>query len=313
MLLVLTNQQDFAVDHTILRLEERGVPFIRVNSEDVADSQFTFDIDAAVVARTMRSREREINVADITSVWLRRQLQPSLSSIRPEDRAFAATEMRFFLDAFFFCLRDCTWVNSPYATYLGERKLHVLERAAQLGLAVPRTIATNNPTSFHERPPGQWIAKPLYQGLHSTRGQLQAVYTQRLEDYGEIENDEIRLVPCIYQAEVPRGRDLRLTFVGDHAFGATVLADTLQEVDWRRPESRARFERYEIPDALFQSCRRLMNDLGLTYGAFDFIEDRDGKPWFLEVNPAGEFAWLEVQLGFLIRDALIDLFSRGVS
>ena len=54
-----------------------------------------------------------------------------------------------------------------------------------------------------------------------------------------------------------------------------------------------------------------MDDLGLSYGAFDFIEDVHGQPWFLEVNPAGEFAWLEVQLGFPIRDAFISTFRQS--
>jgi glutathione synthase/RimK-type ligase-like ATP-grasp enzyme len=312
MLIILSNKQDFAADYTILRLEERNVPFLRINSEDIGTMQFTFDVGEGSVIRRIRTATRDVDLRDVTAVWLRRQLQPSMAWIRTEDRAFATTELRHFLDSFLM-LHRCNWVNSPESTQLGERKLYVLERAVALGLPVPRTIATNDPISFRERPLSTWVAKPIYQGIHAASGRLQALYTQRLSDFGPIEDEQIKALPCIFQEEVSRGRDLRLTFVGEHGFGASVIANTDTDVDWRRPESKARFEPYPIPASLARWCHLLMSDLGLTYGAFDFIEDRDGRPWFLEVNPAGEFAWLEVQLGLKIRDSLIDAFTGSTS
>ena len=52
----------------------------------------------------------------------------------------------------------------------------------------------------------------------------------------------------------------------------------------------------------------MLYDLGLVYGAFDFIRTPDDDLVFLEVNPTGEWAWLEDQLGFPMRDAFIHLF-----
>ena len=52
-------------------------------------------------------------------------------------------------------------------------------------------------------------------------------------------------------------------------------------------------------------------ELGLRYGAFDFIRAPSGDLVFLELNPTGEWAWLEEELGFGLRDAFIELLYRG--
>jgi glutathione synthase/RimK-type ligase-like ATP-grasp enzyme len=285
------------------------VPFVRFNSEDIEEMRFTLEVSPDGSSRRLISRSRTVDFADIGAVWFRRQLQSSANWIAADDRSFAATELRHYLDSFVM-QHSARWINSPAATFRAERKLFVLERARALGIRAPHTVATNDVESFRRRPAANWIVKPIYQGLHSSNGSLRALYTQRLSDFREVTDDEIGAVPCILQEEIIRGRDLRVTCVGPRTFGATVVADTIQQVDWRRPESNARFEPTKISDEISRWCHLLMEDLGLAYGAFDFIEDREGKSWFLEVNPAGEFAWLEVQLGLPIRDALIDVFEE---
>ena len=52
----------------------------------------------------------------------------------------------------------------------------------------------------------------------------------------------------------------------------------------------------------------MLQTLGLVYGAFDFIRTPRGEDVFLEVNPTGEWAWLENSLGFPMRDAFVELF-----
>ncbi|MCA9643039.1 MAG: hypothetical protein KC492_20215, partial [Myxococcales bacterium] len=40
-------------------------------------------------------------------------------------------------------------------------------------------------------------------------------------------------------------------------------------------------------------ARSLMEALGLRFGRLDFVLDKEGTLWFLEVNPNGQFAWLD--------------------
>ncbi len=40
-----------------------------------------------------------------------------------------------------------------------------------------------------------------------------------------------------------------------------------------------------------------MGELDLRYGALDFVVDRYDRWWFLEVNPNGQWLWLEQATG----------------
>ena len=51
----------------------------------------------------------------------------------------------------------------------------------------------------------------------------------------------------------------------------------------------------------------LMDRLDLNYGAIDIIVTPDGRHVFLEINPVGEFFWLELRPGFAISDAIADV------
>ena len=58
---------------------------------------------------------------------------------------------------------------------------------------------------------------------------------------------------------------------------------------------------------------KLMRRLGLRYGAADVIRTPDGRYVFLEVNPAGEFAWIEAAAGLPISDAIADLLVSAAA
>ena len=50
-----------------------------------------------------------------------------------------------------------------------------------------------------------------------------------------------------------------------------------------------------------------MDYFSLNYGAIDIILTPDGRHVFLELNPSGEFFWLERTPGLPISDAIADL------
>jgi D-alanine-D-alanine ligase-like ATP-grasp enzyme len=77
-------------------------------------------------------------------------------------------------------------------------------------------------------------------------------------------------------------------------------------VDWRNPLCIDKLD-YSVttldpPIELF--CLEMLRELGLQFGAFDFIVDKEGELYFLEVNPNGQWYWLEDMAGVLISDAI---------
>lgn len=305
---------DFAADYVIVRLKERGVPYFRVNSEAIAESAITVENTGGTWMAHLSNASGTVVFEEVTSVWLRRRIQARSTRATVEDNAYAAGELDVLLESVFASI-GARWINPSMSTHLAERKLYVLRVASEVGFKVPATVATNSPSTFARQVAPRsagWIAKPLYHGVAVRNGDLFAVQTRRLSDLGVLSPETIAASPTIFQEEVPRGRDLRLTVVGDRVFGAAVRWDAERHVDWRARDAAARFEAMRVDPLLEARVLAMMARLGLVYGAIDLIETPSGDCVFLEVNPAGEFAWLEVQLGLPIRDALIDEMTRSI-
>ena len=64
---------------------------------------------------------------------------------------------------------------------------------------------------------------------------------------------------------------------------------------------------HQLPAELEKRLLSFMRYFGLNYGAVDFILTPDGRYVFLEVNPVGEFFWLERNPGLPISAAIADL------
>jgi glutathione synthase/RimK-type ligase-like ATP-grasp enzyme len=64
---------------------------------------------------------------------------------------------------------------------------------------------------------------------------------------------------------------------------------------------------YQLPSDVEEKILCLMDHFSLNYGAIDIILTPDGKHIFLELNPCGEFFWLERTPGLPISDAIADL------
>jgi glutathione synthase/RimK-type ligase-like ATP-grasp enzyme len=63
---------------------------------------------------------------------------------------------------------------------------------------------------------------------------------------------------------------------------------------------------HELPVETADRCRRLVGALGLTYGAIDLIVTTEGDYVLLEVNPAGQYLWLEEAAQLPITEAVCD-------
>jgi glutathione synthase/RimK-type ligase-like ATP-grasp enzyme len=79
-------------------------------------------------------------------------------------------------------------------------------------------------------------------------------------------------------------------------------------VDYRMDLERATFTPADLPAETAQGLRALMDRLGLVYGAADLRRTEDGDV-FLEVNPAGEWRFVEDRTSHRITDAMASLLA----
>ncbi len=56
-----------------------------------------------------------------------------------------------------------------------------------------------------------------------------------------------------------------------------------------------------------------MDSLGLRFGALDLLVTEDGRWHFLEVNPNGQWAWIEQVAGLPISATIAEALMRPVA
>jgi glutathione synthase/RimK-type ligase-like ATP-grasp enzyme len=228
-------------------------------------------------------------VEQLDAIWWRRtkHMQRGLSGLQGgacrdvvnndcEAAIFGITSTRF----------NGRWINEPTATRRGENKLIQLDVAQAVGLRVPRTCVTQDPEEVRrlfEDVRGEAIVKPL---VGTRRTPLPTVKLQRrhLDLHAAI-----RSAPAIYQEYVPGTEHIRI-----QCFGDTVLAAVIEssDVDWRGDMSRP-IRSFDLPANIEQALREVLERLGLRMGLVDMKRRPDGEFVWLEVNPQGQFLFVE--------------------
>lgn len=309
MLLLVTNRRDITTDYVVAELKRRQTPFFRLNTEDLPKARCTM----AAFPRNAWSLsfcERELTGFDVKAAYFRRPAQPSSNATIIDDgeREYAEAEWGALLKSMYARLEGM-WLNAPLDIFAAEDKPRQLMLASEIGFNVPQVLITNNITSVREViKAGAAIGKPLRQALINGE-QERVIFTTRLEHLNDCDEDAIAMAPFIVQTEIKKQYDVRVTVVGSQVFATAIRSQEHEEttVDWRqgcRPDLK--HERMELPREVEDQCAALMRRLNLRYGAIDFICDQLGKLWFLEINPNGQWAWIENLTGYPIAAAIAD-------
>jgi glutathione synthase/RimK-type ligase-like ATP-grasp enzyme len=310
VLLIVTERGDLTADWLILELERRQAPFVRFNTEDYPT--------VAMLAWTLEGAKLTLGAAayeltDFDAVWYRRPVAPALPTDLPDEQREWST--REAIEALLGVWRtlDATWVNHPDRNRLAESKPEQLRTAQQLGFDVPVTLVTNQRERLREflaEHPDGVVLKPLWNGrVPTSEGEEQLFFTTPI-DPDSVDVEALGPEPYLFQTRVPKQVDVRVTVIGDEALAAAVDSQGHPETatDWRRsPAGALPHAVEELPDEVAARCIALCRHYGLQFGAIDLARRPDGGYTFFELNPNGQWAWVEQRTGLPLRARLADL------
>jgi glutathione synthase/RimK-type ligase-like ATP-grasp enzyme len=200
-----------------------------------------------------------------------------------------------------------------------DNKQLQLQVASEIGLETPRTLITNDADavrSFARSCEAGIVTKMLSSFAVYEDGKERVVFTNpvTVEDLDDLSG--LKLCPMTFQERIPKALELRVTVVGNRVFAAAIDSQTSSAAqhDWRKDgvALMEEWKRYELPAEVEARLLRLMDHFRLNYGAVDFILTPDGRYVFLEVNPVGEFFWLESCPGLPISAAIADVLLGKV-
>lgn len=315
--LVLTQPHDFTADYVIVRLQERGVDVVRFDTGWFPrQSSLTAALDnngAGMVATMTSAIGKSIDFTRVASIWHRRPRNFEFhDDLDPDAVAFARGEAMRGLGGVLRSV-DCLWMNHPEKDISASFKPSQLASAAQLGLVIPNTLITNDPheaKAFLSERPDSTIYKTLsVPHVTSDHYMSTALFTSRITPADLTAIDTVRYTPCLLQEFVRKAFEVRVTIIGDRLFAVSIHAPQPEVADWRSVMASLAYSDYHLPDAIAERTLSLVRKLGLMFAAIDFAVTPSGEHVFLELNPGGQWAWLEDKTGLPIADAIADCLA----
>lgn len=307
--LIISTKIDTATDAVVQELNSRLIPVVRFNTEDFP----YYEVASFRIGGNIKP-ELSFNgqASSFRSVWWRRIRAPQVpDEMHPAIHDYCIREGRAFSSGIILGLQKRVMSN-PNLVWAAEHKIYQLKVATECGLEIPSTVITNSPSEIRKAFQGfdgQMIGKPLRSGFIDMGNKQRALYTTKIEEEDLDNLSDARWSPSIYQQWIPKHRDVRVTVVGKRLFTAEIDGnyDPKAIVDWRRTNDPdlPHYES-ELPEELEKKIRTFMKCLGLKFGAIDFVRTRDGRYFFLEVNPNGQWLWIDKKLNLGITVAVAD-------
>lgn len=247
-------------------------------------------------------------LGSVCSAWFR---HPGILNLNIDDKAkqlCLEQEVEAIQNSFWQHIPDKSWLNHPEKMKQAQSKLAQLALASELGFKIPETVVSNDWSAIDNRLDNDEIAVKMTKGLMYEQNQTKVLYTTILDRSNRSKLRDSNPFPAIYQQFLSKHREWRITIVGDDVFEAAIYTTDNAKDDWRRHQltTNVQFRKESMPEAEIQRCVEYLRRYDLLYGAFDFIEDKDGKITFLECNTNGQYKWLEELLDFPISIAITD-------
>lgn len=320
---VLTCLSDSHADAVGKYLKNQDVRFVRLNSDEYdSNNEISFNLNNKKKFQVY-SHGSLIKTGDIISVWYR----------KPEYSVFKKRSLSEQLIDQFELKQKLVLFNS-YATHLAKQNKFCLNRrtddraasdkqfqlitAKKMGFKVPDTLITSSDASIRDfitLHNNTSIIKSIGVPIVEAGDRVRGFFTRELtlDLYKNLVKKTSFTSPVLLQEKIKKKYELRITVVGNKIFPCKIYGDKklIHDIDIRKikPETLEHSE-YQLPSKIKNLCFELVKKLNLQYAAIDMAVDIEGNYIFFEINPNGQYQWIENLTGMPISQAIADLLAN---
>ena len=299
ILIFSTEQFEESTEQVLDWLEHLGLPYLRVNGEDLGNIAFALDPSDPDQSWLEIGGSR-LTIGKVKGIWYRRtgqrpflHLHPIASmTMRLEIAQHLNTEIRALKRSIYALLEGKNWLSHTQTA--SPNKLDMLQQAHKLGIGIPRTKIVSRSAELKElrRDWGPVIVKCM-SDLRALKvnDQLFIQYTTSPDPILEALPEAI--FPTLVQAQIEKAYEVRTFFLDGSCHSMAIFSQANRQTrtdfriyDYHKP---ARMIPYRLPKDLTEKTRQLMAHFHLDTGSIDFIVDPEGCHYFLEINPVGQF------------------------
>ena len=322
-IVIFTHTGETSVDVVVSYLKKMGEHYIRLNTDRFPvdpRTSLSVGLDKNSTVSFHLQGQANLNTENIKSCWSRQPGVPQTILATPYGyERLAKEESKATLWSLYTSM-DTFWMNNPLATRsLKDNKLHQMKAAVKIGFRIPDSIITTKADdliAFCEIHGGEVALKMISGHVFNTGDvkNLDCVYTQKIsmEEIKE-RKERIRWCPDFDQEYIPKKVELRVTVVNNAIFPCLIHSQESKRTlhDWRRYDfEKVKHEKTLLPVEIENKIIKLMQQLNLSFGAFDFILTPDDEYVFLEVNSSGQWGWIEDITKMPISEAIANTLAN---
>lgn len=284
MIFISTCSQDATTDLVVNELGADGI--LRFNIDRPDDFSWDFNRDGFRIKD--RVSGKEITETTLTSFYLRKPMYYDRIDV-PKDGCVENWRREETDELFADFFRECqhrgltALVTSQNNKYGKLRQLIAAEKYFRVA-----------PWHFlhGELPDGlpggdwKWVVKSMSQ---TPIGEGKIFFVK------EIDPCDLDLhYPWFVQGKVDGEEEVTVVYVDGRTYAASARRETFGGADSRKAlfVNPSAWPRCSLSPEDERAIRGFMNETGYRFGRFDFIR-KDGELWFLELNPNGQWAWLD--------------------
>jgi glutathione synthase/RimK-type ligase-like ATP-grasp enzyme len=311
---IFTRADDPHADVVASLLSEREIRFVRLDPGALpAHAMVSARFSSGQFASSFATDGRVVDLTSLAVVWWRRPSPPTADGRLDEQTARSVREESAVVLADLWAALPCAWVPTSPAALGARHKISHLVLAQAVGFELPSTVVTNDPhelLELYRETEGALISKRAGSSFLSGRDSPFCRYTEVVSPRDIGYARAARYSPTIFQAYVPKRSEIRVTVVGKRIFAVEIdsQASNHSRHDWRRYDYlQTPYRPHDLPLEVEARCLELLRRLDLCFGAIDLILTPDDEYVFVELNPNGQYLWLEEATGLPISDAVCDL------
>jgi hypothetical protein len=287
-LLILTNSYDATTDVLLNKLD--GASVFRLNFDQILTCRIRFNGDGFDISD---STGRTVNSQTVRKAYWRKPFHGEHEEQNLWSK-YVDAEMRYFLAE----LVNLLW---------SSRKLVLVEPFSERRTG--KLLQLSCAQDFFAVPDYEFV---LNDAPRATAAVVKSLSSEPLGDKvlytTKVSTDELDLrYPWFVEQCIVASHDVTVVFVRGQMFAFSLDRSGLKDsVDWRESISTKQdWTPHSLPKYMCAAIANYMERLKLDYGRFDFLLDQQQRYWFCEVNPNGQFAWLDLNGEHGLLDAVV--------
>ena len=308
--LIISNSMDFTTDLICIELNKRNVKYVRLNRDMFNKYKIKVDIENISMFIGINEEEYIISDKNLVSIYYRAPVflrENFTKYINMEEQLYRSQWMSFMRNLSIF--ENCRWVNNPNSTFTAEDKLLQLKKAKEIGFNIPNTLLVNSLDYLDIKDEEQYVVKSLDTVLLKHNNKESFAYTNIISGK-ELKKSRLDIAPIIFKKCISGKTDIRAKIIRNKIIPLKIEKNNIGiNGDWRLEKENVEYSAIKLPEEIEKKCIKIVETFKLSFGGIDLVE-KNGKYYFIEINPTGEWAWLNEKSNSRIDKAICDYLLK---